>query len=144
MSWKPPGQKTVPSAVEEVTEGAQSATSLILAKDGTGEEGCRGKAGPGPCHQLWKQPRCPRTDEWIKKMWSIHTVEYSSVIKKSEVLPFAMTWMHLEGIMLSETSQRKTNTIQFCSCVEFKKQNKQGKIRQTKNNAFPLCLSLFI
>ena len=41
----------------------------------------------------------------------IHTVEYYSAIKKNEILPFATTWVHLEGIMLSDISQRKTNTI---------------------------------
>ena len=50
-------------------------------------------------------------DEWIKKMWDIYTMEYYSAIKKKEILPFATTWMELEGIMISEISQRKTNTI---------------------------------
>ena len=50
-------------------------------------------------------------DEWIRKMWYIYTMEYYSAIKKSEILPFATTWMELEGIMLSEISQRKTKVI---------------------------------
>ena len=56
-------------------------------------------------------------DEWIKKMWHIyiyickHTMEYYSAIKKNEILPFATTWVELEGIMPSEMSQRKTNII---------------------------------
>ena len=41
----------------------------------------------------------------------IHTMEYYSVIKRNEILPFAATWMDVEGIMLSEKSQRKTNTV---------------------------------
>ena len=41
----------------------------------------------------------------------IHTMEYYSATKKNEILPFAATWMHLEGIMLSEISQSKTNTV---------------------------------
>ena len=74
--------------------------------------------------KLWKEPRCPLTDEWVKKMWHIFTMEYYSAIKKNEILPFTMTWMELEDIMLSKISQRKTNTIWFHSYVEFKKQNR--------------------
>ena len=55
--------------------------------------------------QLWKEPRCPSTDEWIKKMSYIYTMEYYAAIKRNEILPFAMTWMELEGIMLSKISQ---------------------------------------
>ena len=44
-------------------------------------------------------------DEWIKKMWYIYTMEYYSAIKKNAILPFATTWMELEGITLSEISQ---------------------------------------
>ena len=55
--------------------------------------------------KMWKQLKCLSTDEWIKKMWYTHTMEYYSGIKKKEILPFASTWMALEGIMLSEISQ---------------------------------------
>ena len=61
--------------------------------------------------KTWKQPKCPSTDEWIKKMWYIYTREYYSAIKKKEVLPFAATLMDLEIIMLSKVRQRKTNII---------------------------------
>ena len=61
--------------------------------------------------KVWKEPKCPPMDEWIKKMWYIHTMEYYSAIKKNEILPFATTWLELEGIMLSEISQRKTKII---------------------------------
>ena len=61
--------------------------------------------------KVWKEPKCPSIDEWIKKMWYIHTIEYYSANKKNEILPFATTWMELEDIMLSEISQRKTNII---------------------------------
>ena len=43
----------------------------------------------------WKQPRCPSTEEWIKRMWCIYTMEYYSAIKKNEMRPFAETWMDL-------------------------------------------------
>ena len=61
--------------------------------------------------KTWKQPKCPSTDEWIKKMWCIYTMEYYSAIRKNEILPFVATWMDLEGIMISEISHRKTNMI---------------------------------
>ena len=54
--------------------------------------------------QVWKQPKCPSVDEWIKKNWYIYTMEYYSAIRKKQILPFATTWMELEG-MLSEMSQ---------------------------------------
>ena len=55
--------------------------------------------------KTWKQPKCLLTDEWIKKMWDIYTVEYYSAIKKNEIMPFAVTWMDLEIIIRSEVSQ---------------------------------------
>ena len=61
--------------------------------------------------RTWKQPKCPSTEEWIKKMWYIYTMQYYSAIKKNEIMPFAAIWMDLETIMLSEVSQTKTNII---------------------------------
>ena len=61
--------------------------------------------------KVWKEPKRPSMDEWTKKMWYIHAMEYYLAIKKNEILPFATTWMDLEGIMLSEISQKKTNII---------------------------------
>ena len=61
--------------------------------------------------KTWKQPKCPSTDEWIKEMWYIYTMENYSAIKKNEIMPFAATWMDLEMIILSDVRQRKTNVI---------------------------------
>ena len=74
--------------------------------------------------KVWKEPRCPSMDEWIKKMWYIWTMEYYSAIKKNEILPFATMWMELEGIMLSEISQRKTNILWLHSYEDFKRPNR--------------------
>ena len=74
--------------------------------------------------KTWKQPRCPSTEEWIKKMWYIYTMEYYSAIKKNEIMPSVATWMDLEIIILSEVSQRKTyHIISYHSYVQsnFKK-----------------------
>ena len=63
------------------------------------------------------------TNEWIKKMWYTHThrnITQSS--KRIKILPFAMTWMEIEGIMLSEISQ--SNKYHMISLVEYKKQNR--------------------
>jgi hypothetical protein len=55
--------------------------------------------------KLWKQPTCPTTDEWIKKMWYLYTVEFYSAIRKNEIMLFVGKWMELEDIMLSEVNQ---------------------------------------
>ena len=60
-------------------------------------------------------------------MWYIYAMEYYSAIKKNEILPFATTWMELEGIMLSEISQTKTNTVRFHRYTESKNKAKQSK-----------------
>jgi hypothetical protein len=54
--------------------------------------------------KLWNQPTCPTTDEWIKKMWYLYTMEYNSAIKKKEILSFTGKWMELENINLSVVS----------------------------------------
>ena len=67
--------------------------------------------------KTWKQPKCPSTDDWIRKMWYIHTVEYYSAIKKNKIMPFAATWMELETLVLSEVSQKETDKFHMISLI---------------------------
>ena len=57
--------------------------------------------------RTWKQPKCPSTDEWIKKLWYIYTMEYYSAIKRSAFESFLMRWMNLERIIQNEVSQKE-------------------------------------
>ena len=57
----------------------------------------------------WKQPKCPLTDEWIKNMWYIYTMEYYSAIKWNEIGSFVETWMDLETVIQSEVSEKEKN-----------------------------------
>jgi hypothetical protein len=64
--------------------------------------------------KLWKQARCPNTDEWIMKMWYLYTMEFYSAMKKNEILSFASKWMELENIILNKVSQaQKTKNRMF-------------------------------
>jgi hypothetical protein len=64
--------------------------------------------------KLWKQPRCPTTDEWIKKMWYLYTMEFYAAMKKNGMLSFAGKWMELENIILSEVRlSQKTKNLMF-------------------------------
>jgi hypothetical protein len=64
--------------------------------------------------KLWKQPRCPTTDEQIKKMWYLYTMEFYAAMKKNEMLSFTDKWMELENIILSEVSLvQKTKNHMF-------------------------------
>ena len=56
--------------------------------------------------RTWKQPRCPSTEEWIRKLWYIYTMEYYSAIKKNSIESILMRWMKLEPIIQSEVSQK--------------------------------------
>ena len=67
--------------------------------------------------EKWKQPKCPLTDEWIKKMWYICTMEYYSAIKKDEIMPCAATWVDLEIILLSEVSQKEKDKYHMVSLI---------------------------
>ena len=65
-----------------------------------------------PIARTWKQPRCPSTDEWIKEVWYIYTIEYYSAIKRNAFESILMRWMNLESIIQSEVGQREKN--RFC------------------------------
>ena len=71
--------------------------------------------------KTWKQPKCPSTDEWIKKMWYMYTMEHHSAIKKknqkNEIMPFAATWMDLEIIILSEVNQKEIDKFHMISLI---------------------------
>ena len=54
-----------------------------------------------------KQSKCPMTDEWIKKLWHIYTMEYYSAVKRNETELFVMRWMDLESVIQSEVSQKE-------------------------------------
>ena len=59
--------------------------------------------------RTWKQPKCPLTNEWIKKTWHIYTMEYYSAIKRNEIELFVVRWMRLESVIQSEVSQKEKN-----------------------------------
>ena len=67
--------------------------------------------------KLWKEPKCPSTDEWRKKMWFIYIMEYYLAMRKNEIMPFAATWMELEDIMLSEISQSEKDRCHMVSLI---------------------------
>ena len=67
--------------------------------------------------KTWKQPKCPLTEEWIKKMWYTYTMEYYSAIKKNEIMPFAATWMDLGITILSEVSQKEKDKYHMISLI---------------------------
>ena len=55
--------------------------------------------------------RSPSSDEWIKKMWHIYTMEYYSAIKRNEIQLFVVRWMHLESVIQSEASQKEKQIL---------------------------------
>ena len=65
----------------------------------------------------WKQPKCPSTDEWIKKMWYIYIKEYYSAIKRNEIESFVETWMDLETVIQSELSPKENNKYRILTHV---------------------------
>ena len=67
--------------------------------------------------RTWNQPRCPSTDEWMKKMWHIYTIEYYSAIKGNEIELFVVRWMDLESVIQSEVSQKEKNKYRMLTQI---------------------------
>ena len=65
----------------------------------------------------WKQPKCPLTDEWIKKLWYIYPMGYYSAIKRNEIGSFVETWMDLETVIQSEVSQKEENEYRILTHI---------------------------
>jgi hypothetical protein len=71
--------------------------------------------------KLWKQSRCPTTDEWIKKMWYLNTMVFYSAMKKSKILSLTSKWMELENIILSKVIRlRRPKIVCSPSYVDFR------------------------
>ena len=67
--------------------------------------------------RTWKQPKCPSTDEWIKKMWYMYTMEYYSALKRNEIELFVVRWMDLESVIQSEVSQKEKNKYRMLTHI---------------------------
>ena len=67
--------------------------------------------------RTWKQPRCPFTDEWIKKLWYVYTMEYYSSIKRNAFESVLMRWMNLEPIIQSEVSQKEKDKYRILTQI---------------------------
>uniref|UniRef100_A0A8D1UUM3 DUF1725 domain-containing protein n=1 Tax=Sus scrofa TaxID=9823 RepID=A0A8D1UUM3_PIG len=67
--------------------------------------------------KTWKQPKCPLTDDGIRKKWYIYTTEYYLAIKKNKIIPFVATWMQLETLILSKVSQKEKDKYHRISLI---------------------------
>ena len=67
--------------------------------------------------RTWKQTKCPSTDEWIKKMWHIYTMEYYSAIKRNEIELFVVRWMDLGSVIQSVVSQKEKNKYRMLTYI---------------------------
>ncbi|KAL6089899.1 hypothetical protein STEG23_020239, partial [Scotinomys teguina] len=61
--------------------------------------------------RTWKQPRCPSTEEWIRKMWYIYTMKYYAAEKNNDFMKFAGKWMELENVIVSKVSMNEENLV---------------------------------
>ena len=67
--------------------------------------------------RTWKHPKCPSTDEWIKKMLPIYTMEYYSAIKRNNIELFVVRWMDLGSVIHSEVSQKEKNKYHMLTYI---------------------------
>ena len=67
--------------------------------------------------RTWKQSKCTSTDEWIKKMWHIYTMEYYSTIKRNKIDLFVVRWLDLECVIQSEVSQKEKNKYRMLTHI---------------------------
>ena len=81
--------------------------------------------------KTWKQPKCPLTKEWIKKMWYMYTMEYYSAIKNHEIMPLAATRMDLGMIILSQLDKEKYHMIAL-RCGIYKKMIQMNLLTKQK------------
>ena len=77
----------------------------------------------------WKQPKCPSTDEWIKKMWHIYTMEYYSAIKRNEIELFVVRWMDLESVIQSEVSQKEKNKYRMLTHIYMESKKRKNGLK---------------
>ena len=68
--------------------------------------------------KCWKQRKCPSVNEWIKKLWYIHTMKYYTAERKKELLPFVTEWKELENIMLNEISPSGKDKYHMISLIK--------------------------
>ena len=67
--------------------------------------------------RTWKQPRCPSTDEWIKKLWYIYTMDYYSAMKRSTFESILMKWINLEPIDINELCQKEKDKYRILTHI---------------------------
>ena len=67
--------------------------------------------------RTWKQPKCPSTEEWIKMMWYIYTMEYYSAIERNEIGSFVEMWVDVETVIQSEVSQKEKNKYRILTHI---------------------------
>ena len=97
--------------------------------------------------RMWKQPRCPSADEWIRKFWYIYTMEYYLAIKKNAFESVLMRWMKLEPIIQSEVSQKEKHQYSILTHIYMNIRKmvtmtlyvRQQKRHRCKEQSFGLC-----